>query len=105
MNVTNRKTSALLLFLLLSHTAFPQTPVWKPGYKDLGQKLRERFFELRKETDFPGVNVGLAMPDGHSLTVSVGYADLESKTSLKPEHRMLAGSIGKTYVSAVTLQL
>jgi D-alanyl-D-alanine carboxypeptidase len=35
----------------------------------------------------------------------VGYSDIESESPLKPAQRMLAGSIGKTFVSAVTLQL
>jgi D-alanyl-D-alanine carboxypeptidase len=93
------------LVLVLAFTASAQVPIWKPGYKDLAKKLQDRFTELRKENEFPGVNIGLTMPDGRSLTVSVGYADLESKRPMRPADRMLAGSIGKTYVSAATLQL
>ncbi|MDX2032927.1 MAG: serine hydrolase domain-containing protein [Blastocatellia bacterium] len=85
--------------------ASAQIPVWRPGYRDLGEKLQARFKELRKENEFPGVNIGLAMADGQSISVSIGYSDLEALKPLKPADRMLSGSIGKTYVSAVTLQL
>jgi D-alanyl-D-alanine carboxypeptidase len=104
--------SPLLLLLLAAAIlfsaraqAFAQIPIWKSGYKDLIAKLQGKFLELRSQTQFPGANVGVVMPDGRSMSVSVGYADLEAGTGMLPQHRMLAGSIGKTFVSAVTLQL
>jgi D-alanyl-D-alanine carboxypeptidase len=44
-------------------------------------------------------------PNGRATTISIGTADLENKIELNPRDRMLAGSIGKTFVSAVTLKL
>lgn len=67
--------------------------------------LRAKLEELYKAASFPGATIGFALPDGSSGAVSVGLADLESKTPLKPSDRMLAGSIGKTYVSAAMLQI
>lgn len=96
---------ASLAIIALVLPALAQIPVWRPGYRDLAEKLQARFRELRKENDFPGVNIGLAMADGQSISVSIGYSDLEAEKGLKPADRMLAGSIGKTYVSAITLQL
>lgn len=71
----------------------------------LCQKIRARLEELHKNAAFPGVTVGFVLSDGRSGSVSVGLADLEAKTPLKPRDRLLSGSIGKTYVSAVALQL
>lgn len=71
----------------------------------LHQQITTKLSELKASADYPGVTVGFVLPDGQSGSVSVGYADLESKTALKPTDRMLAGSIGKTYVAAVVLQL
>ena len=93
------------LALLLVFPAFAQIPIWGPSHRDLAKKLQARFKELRQENEFPGVNIGLVLSDGQSLGVSVGYADLEAERPLKPADRMLAGSIGKTFVSAVTLRL
>ena len=60
---------------------------------------------LHQASTFPGATVGFVLPDGRSGSVSVGLADVENKIALKPADRMLAGSIGKTYVSAAMLQL
>lgn len=54
---------------------------------------------------FPGATVGFALPDGSYGSVSTGFADLETKRRLTPFDRLLAGSIGKTFVAATVLQL
>ena len=52
-----------------------------------------------------GANIGIVWGNDKAMSVAVGFADLENQKALKPEDRLLAGSIGKTYVSAITLQL
>ena len=71
----------------------------------LRERLKSKLSELHQGATFPGAILGFVLPDGRSGSVSVGLADVEQKTALKPSDRMLAGSIGKTYVSAVMLQL
>ena len=66
--------------------------------------LQTKLNELHQAASFPGATIGFVLPDGRSGSVSAGLADVENKTPLKPTDRMLAGSIGKTYVSAVILQ-
>ena len=51
------------------------------------------------------MTAGFVLPDGRSGSVAIGLADLERKTPMRVGDRMLAGSIGKTYFSAVALQL
>lgn len=70
----------------------------------LRASLQAKLNELHKAASFPGATLGFVLPDGRSGSVSVGLADAENKIALKPTDRMLAGSIGKTYVSAVMLQ-
>lgn len=53
----------------------------------------------------PGVSIGVAFADGSSLGVAGGWADTTRRIRLTPEHRLLQGSVGKTYVSAAALQL
>jgi D-alanyl-D-alanine carboxypeptidase len=77
----------------------------KFDFSGVRKRIQAKLIELRDAGGFPGMNVGIATPDRRSMTVSIGYADLESQRALKPPDRMLAGSIGKTYVSAITLQL
>ena len=71
----------------------------------LRERLKAKLAESHQAATFPGVTLGFVLPDGRSGSVSVGLADVEQKAVLKPSDRMLAGSIGKTYVSAVMLQL
>jgi D-alanyl-D-alanine carboxypeptidase len=68
-------------------------------------KLQSKLDEFRISSKFPGATVGFVLLDGHSGSVSTGVADLGTHTPLKPSDRLLAGSIGKTFVAVVTLQL
>lgn len=72
---------------------------------EINQKIQAKLNELRANAEFPGVTVGYVLADGRSGSVSIGYSDVENKTPMKPSDRMLAGSIGKTYVAAAMLQL
>lgn len=72
---------------------------------EVARRIQVRFLDLRKEAEFPGANIGIAWGNGKAMGVSIGYSELESDKALKPTDLMLAGSIGKTYVAAITLQL
>ncbi len=65
------------------------------------QELRNR----HKERGFPGLNVGIAWDDGRTATISIGKFEAGKERELKPTDRMLAGSIGKTFVAAAFLQI
>lgn len=71
----------------------------------LRSSLQAKLDALHAAGSFPGGTIGFVLPDGRCGSVSTGLADVENKIPLKPTDRMLAGSIGKTYVSAVMLQL
>jgi D-alanyl-D-alanine carboxypeptidase len=103
-----KKPSALLILVLLPALLIGR---YEPAYaadKDV-EKLRKdvkaMLDGLHAKAEFPGATVGFVLPDGRSASVSTGLADVENNIALKPDDRMLAGSIGKTYVAAVTLQL
>lgn len=100
---------ALLLADGLSAPSFSLAPTKKLARLDdsemaaLRASLQAKLIELHKAASFPGATIGFVLPDWRSGSVSVGLADVENKIALKPTDRMLAGSIGKTYVSAVML--
>src|ERR1044072_2690338 len=103
----------LILFFSFAFAAtsfsqsFNQATAKKPA-ADLAllkEKIQAKLNELHTTADFPGVTVGFVLDDGRSGSVSIGYSDVENKTPMKPRDRMLAGSIGKTYVAAAMLQL
>lgn len=73
--------------------------------QDLSPAARVRaFLEARREAQgFPGVSVAWSGADGKVQSVVVGLADVEEKRPMKPADRLLSGSVGKTYVAALTL--
>lgn len=71
----------------------------------LRSRLQLRLDSLHAAGRFPGATVGVALPDGQLLALAVGFADTARDQRMQPNHRMLQGSVGKTYVAAVALQL
>jgi len=60
---------------------------------------------LRRQYAFPGATAAYALADGTTVVAATGFADLEARTPMSTHHRMLAASIGKTFVAATTLAL
>ncbi|MBD0369669.1 MAG: serine hydrolase [Pyrinomonadaceae bacterium] len=107
----NRKPAAqvrivclLLLALSLCSTAQPAAQTEKEG-ESLRRKLQEKLDEFHAKGKFPGATVGLALADGTSLGLAVGLSDVESERVMTPRDLMLQGSVGKTYVAALAMQL
>ncbi len=53
----------------------------------------------------PGVSAALALPGGEVVAVAAGRTDPESGRALTSDDRLLAGSVGKTFVAAAALAL
>ncbi|HKS26900.1 MAG TPA: serine hydrolase [Pyrinomonadaceae bacterium] len=95
-----------LLILTLSLCPQPQGLAQTgKGSEALRQRLQEKLREFHAGGKFPGANVGVALADGTTMGLAVGLSNLETKTPMTPRDLMLQGSVGKTYVSAVALQL
>lgn len=54
---------------------------------------------------FPGATAAIALPDGTVIVAATGLADVEAGIAMTPDSRMLAASIGKTFVAATVLAL
>jgi D-alanyl-D-alanine carboxypeptidase len=95
-----RVQQAILLALLtLPATLQAQTPT------ALEQRLRARLDSLHAAGRFPGLTLGVALPDGSTLALAVGQSDTVAHTPMRPRDRLLAGSVGKTFFAALALQL
>jgi D-alanyl-D-alanine carboxypeptidase len=68
-------------------------------------RILKKLTALKAQANYPGVSVGFVLEDGRKGAIAVGLADVEAKIPLETSDRLLAGSIGKTYVAAVMLQL
>ncbi len=67
--------------------------------------LQHSLDSLRAVGRFPGVTLGVAFADGRSIALASGESDTARHIAMRPTDRMLQGSVGKTYVAAVAMQL
>jgi D-alanyl-D-alanine carboxypeptidase len=67
--------------------------------------LQWRIDSLVAASAFPGVVLGVSLQDGSTYAIAGGYADTAEDKRMRPDARMLLGSVGKTYFSAVALEL
>ena len=100
-----RKTILLLTVCLLATTVFGQQPGVAIDTNALKQQLQSKLDEWHKAGKFPGATLGVVLANGESFSLAVGYSDAPAKTPMKPNDRMLAGSVGKTFAAATALQL
>jgi D-alanyl-D-alanine carboxypeptidase len=71
----------------------------------LRERLQAKLNEFHAAGKFPGATAGFALADGASFGLAVGLSDTAGKKNMSPNDLLLQGSVGKTYVAAVTLQL
>lgn len=67
--------------------------------------FQQRLDELRTELGFIGATAAFVLPDGGEGVAATGYADPENDLPMTPEHRMPAGSIGKTIAATTALSM
>lgn len=92
-----------LLLVLAGVSSLPAQA--KMDYAQFQNQLQARLDQLCKTGKFPGVTLGVVLPNGRRVSLVSGYADMETKNPMPVTARIFAGSIGKTYVAAVALQL
>ncbi len=67
--------------------------------------IQEALDSLVAKNDLPGLSLSIITRNGNQENYSSGYADVEIRTELNPDHVLFSGSIGKTYAVAVIMQL
>jgi D-alanyl-D-alanine carboxypeptidase len=72
---------------------------------DLQARLQAVLDAYAAQGSFPGASAAVSLPDGRMITVVVGEADTTRHTPMTAEARMLAGSVGPTYFSALAMRL
>ena len=70
----------------------------------LNQQIKCELDRLRIQYGLPGITVAYVLPDGTIGEVASGFADLETKL-MTTQSRILAASIGKTFVAATIVAL
>ena len=73
--------------------------------QELAAALQSALDELTRPASVPGATLGVVLADGTVIGLAAGVSDTTAARAMDPSDRMLQGSVGKTYVSAVALQL
>lgn len=60
---------------------------------------------FRQDYGFPGATAAIALADGSIVMAATGLADAEADTPMTSDSRMLAASIGKSFVAMTALSL
>jgi D-alanyl-D-alanine carboxypeptidase len=76
-----------------------------PDDEPLRVALQRALDSLRATGRLPGVTLGVALANGRMLALASGESDTVRHVPMRPTDRMLQGSVGKTYVAAVAMQL
>lgn len=97
-----KKISLACVFLLLTLCLKSQTSFNKA---ELLTKLSTKLNQIYEESNAPGVSFSVVLPDGEAVTLVAGYANIEKKIKMQPDHKMLGGSTGKVFYSVVVMQL
>ncbi len=71
----------------------------------LKEQFQSELDAIHLQYRFPGATAAYILPDGTVEVFAIGLADVELETPMTPKSRMLAASIGKTFVGATILAL
>jgi len=85
-------------------TAVPTREAFDEGLAGQLQAVLEAAVE-NPETSFPGAILYVSSPDLGTWIGTAGLGEVETQTPMRADDRFRAGSIAKTFVSVVTLQL
>ena len=83
----------------------PSGPMTDERFAKLTASFQEELDDLRKRSAFPGAVAAIEWSDGRTAIVATGLADREAGTPMPKDARLLAGSVGKSFVGAVALGL
>lgn len=89
--------------VLLAGTLQAQSTAVAPP--SLDQRLQQKLDSVRIAEKWPGVTIGISLPGRRSLALASGWSDTTRRVAMTPADRLLQGSVGKTYVAAIALQL
>ncbi len=91
-----RVAIALAASLALAGPALAETPQ---------ARLQDLLDSFRQDYGFPGATAAMALADGSVVMAATGVADDETGTPMASDSRMLAASIGKSFVAMTALSL
>ncbi len=98
------RVSLLFVFVSLFAAAAFMQPV-PSNAQTLKARFQTELEDIQRAYGLPGATAAYILPDGTVDVVATGLADKRHELPMTPESRMLAASIGKTFVAATVLAL
>jgi len=107
MTSLGRKLSGftLTLCLLLPWLTACSTPQKNEPPKPLETAFANALKRFQAEFDLPGITASYVLPNAARYSAAAGWADIEQSRPMTVESRMLAASIGKSFVAATMVSL
>lgn len=102
---TRIRTGLPAIGLLVAVTAIEAQQPQERDDARLLRRLESRLAEMQASSGAPGATAGVVLPDGTVFALAAGTADTTLGVAMTPSSRLLQGSVGKTYVAAVAMQL
>jgi D-alanyl-D-alanine carboxypeptidase len=82
-----------------------EEPVQAPADPALSSAIQPVLEEWHAARDVPGAVLGIRLADGRSAVVAIGSTDDEGGQPIDPGHRFRIGSVTKTFVAVLIMQL
>ncbi len=75
------------------------------GTSDLTRQFQATLERFQKNNKLPGITAAYVLPNGFIGAAATGFSDRRTGSPMTPKSRMLAASIGKTFVAATVIAL
>ncbi len=97
--------TAVLCLIVIAVVACDKDFFFRKSYSPLNQNIQSELDRLRQKHGFPGATCAYVLRDGTIGEIASGVSDKETNAPMTTKSRMLAASIGKTFVGAAALGL
>src|SRR5215216_7672470 len=104
-NFLSTSAKSALAITVLRSVVPANTPVQAAAVQPLFARLDEYIARHMRETGAPGMMLALANRDGLIRASTYGYADTKAELKVAPETMFEIGSISKSFVALLLLQL
>ena len=85
--------------------ASPAPDERSPRVEGVRARLQAVLDSVRGAAGFPGATLAVVLAQGEVVAVASGLSDTSRRVPMRTSDKLLQGSVGKTYVAAVALQL
>lgn len=90
-----------LLFLLCVLHSYTQNNT----HDAFQNNLKKQLDSIVTVSNYPGAVFSYVLPKHDVVSIASGYADVENQVLMTTDHKLLSGSTGKTFVSAIIMKL